>query len=311
MYYNKYVKYKNKYLQLKNQFGGANTELELLEPIYSGVSGSPVFHATVNGALAVCKVMGESELDNLNVAQGAGVVRILHVTQDLTSVKGTGAAQLQSDGDFHPGSAIVAMEKLENVQLHPNFNTQNPIDTEYPLERAIKTDTKYRMITPDKKRLGYLRDFIDAIVALNSKGLMWCDVKQENSGVDSDGRLRIFDFGIYTRPIDDNNRYIDIVAYGKLLYNALVQFYAFAPGRHCTPHRFALNQTQLISTVDLITGAPLGVLEALRKCFSLDSSSSSDDIARVVLLLRAALLELEVSQQEEMGAYESLDKVRP
>jgi serine/threonine protein kinase len=313
MYYNKYLKYKNKYLQLKNQFGGANAELELLEPIYSGASGSPVFHATVNGALAVCKVMEKSELDNLNVAQGAGVVRILYIARDLTSVKGTGAAQLQSRDDFPPGSAIVAMEKLENVQLHPDFNTKVPIiDTQYGLMLAIKTDTKYRMITPDKKRLGYLRDFIDAIVALNSKGLMWCDVKQENSGVDSDGHLRIFDFGIYTRPIDDNNRYIDIVAYGKLLYNALVQFYVFAPGRHCRKQRGALDQTQLISTVDLITGAPPGVLEALRKCFSLDSSSSSDNIERVVLLLLAALLELlKVSQPEEMGAYESLDKVRP
>jgi serine/threonine protein kinase len=185
------------------------------------------------------------------------------------------------------------MEKLGDVQLHPHFNTQEPIDTEYALERA-RTGAKYRVFTPDKKRLGYLRDFLDAIVALNSRGLMWCDVKQENSGVDGDGRLRIFDFGTFTRPIDDDNRYIDIMAYGKLLYNALVQAYAFAPGRHCRAHRFALNQTQLLSTVDLITGASQPVLKALRKCFSLDSSHSSDDIARVVLLLHAALLDLDV-----------------
>ncbi len=109
--------------------------------------------------------------------------------------------------------------------------------------------------------------------------------------------MRIFDFGTFTRPIDDENRYIDILAYGKILYNALVQAYAFAPGRHCRAHRFALNKAQLVSTVDLITGASPGVSSALRECFSLETSSSFDDIARVVRLLHAALLELRAGKK--------------
>ena len=255
-----------------------------------------MFHATVDGAPAVCKAMSRNELDNLNAAQGAGVVRILHVTHDLASAKGTD--QLQSNGGLAPTSALVAMEKLRDVQFYPRHDPGDPpIDTDLALRRALQSAAtggpKFRMTAPDKKRLGYLRDFLDAIVALNARGLMWCDVKQENCGVDGEGRVRIFDFGTFTRPIDDENRYIDILAYGKILFNTLVQAPAFVPGRHCTVHRFALNKAQLVSTVDLITGASPGVDSALRECFSIESSSSFDDIARVVRLLHAALLELE------------------
>jgi serine/threonine protein kinase len=189
------------------------------------------------------------------------------------------------------------MEKLGDVQFHPRHDQSDPpIDTVYALESALESEAtggpQFRVTAPDKKRLEYLRDFLDAIVALNARGLMWGDVKQENCGVDGEGRLRIFDFGTFTRPIDDENRYSDILAYGKILYNALVQAYAFAPGRHCREHRFALNKAQLVSTVALITGASVGVSSALRECFSLETSSSFDDIAHVVSLLHAALLEL-------------------
>jgi serine/threonine protein kinase len=277
---------------------GFNKKLVLLEPIYGGVSHSPVFHATFDGEPAVCKVMGKSELENLNKAQGPGVVRILHVSEDVTAAEGPGSTQLRSmydhTGGMPPGSAIVAMEKLSDVQFHPSHDQggTRTIDTVYALQECVKDGVKYPARAPDQPRLRYLREFLDAIVALNERGLMWCDVKQENSGIDRELHLRIFDFGTFTRRIADENRYIDILAYGKLLYNAFVGVYAFAPGRHCRAHRFALSKEQLVSTVDLLSGASPGVSHALRACFSLDEDSSRDAVASVVGLLYTALLEL-------------------
>ena len=243
--------------------------------------------------------MRKSELDNLNKAQGPGVVRILHVSEDVAAAEGPGSAQLRSmydaTGGMPPGSAIVAMEKLSGVQFHPDHTQgrdRSMIDTEYALQERVKDAVKYPARAPEQQRLRYLREFLDAIVALNERGLMWCDVKQENCGIDREDKLRIFDFGTFTRRIADENRYIDILAYGKLLYNALVGIYAFAPGRHCRAHRFALNKGQLVSTVDLLSGASDHMDKALRACFSLDENSEPNDVARVVGLLRAALQEL-------------------
>jgi serine/threonine protein kinase len=289
-------------LQRDARFGadpGFNKKLVLLEPILGGASRSPVFQATVDGESAVCKVMGRSELENLNKAQGPGVVRILHVSEDVSTAEGPGSTELRSmydaTGGMPPGSVIVAMEKLGDVQFHPRHDQgghRDTIDTVYSLEERVKDGVRYPVRSPGQPMLRYLREFLDAIVALNKRGLMWCDVKQENSGIDREFHLRIFDFGTFTRRIADENRYVDILAYGKLLYNALVGLYAFAPGRHCRAHRFALSKEQLVSTVDLISGAPVGVSHALRECFSLDEKSKPDSVVLVVDLLNTALREL-------------------
>ena len=280
------------------RFGASDSDftggLVLLETIEVGKSNSPVFHATLDGVPAVCKVMRKSELDKLNEAKGPGVVRVMHVSNDSAAAKGPGAAYLQSIGGIPPGSAIVVMEKLNDVQFHPRYNASGTtIDTEYALEERVRTGVKYEASAPDRRMIGHLSELLDAIVALNSRGLMWCDAKQENAGIDTDGHLRIYDFGTFTSRIDDKNRYIDILSYGKLLYNALVGVFAFSPGRHCRPTRSPLSKAQLVSTVDLLTGASSGVSSALRACFSLDESSSSDSIARVVRLLYTALQELQ------------------
>jgi hypothetical protein len=191
------------------------------------------------------------------------------------------------------------MEKLSDVQFHPRNGQGGPcgvIDTEYALQERAKTGVRYPAHAPKQPTLRSLREFLDAIVDLNARGLMWGDVKQENSGSDREGHLRIYDFGS-AGSINEFSRHMDLLAYGKLLYNVLVQFYALVPGSHYWSQNVRLgrdlNKEQLVSTVDLLDGAPARVSDALRACFSLDENSSPDDIAHVVGLLYTALSELQ------------------
>jgi hypothetical protein len=281
---------------------GSKKKLVLLERIQEG-SRSPVFHASVDDEPAVCKLMRKNELETLRAAQGAGVVRLIYITDDLAAAKGPGAAQLQAAyaiyGGMLPASSLVAMEKLGVAQFHPRLHVDSPpIDTEPGLDRHVQAGATYRVINPGHLRLRYLHELLDVIVALNSKGIVHWDVKQENLGVDHEGHLRIYDFG-FARRIDNESRYKDILAYGKLLYNTLVRFYAFAPGRHYESYSNPLSKAQLQSTVTFLTGASSAVLSAMRECFSLDKSSSSDDVARIVRLLYAALRELHAASRQK------------
>jgi hypothetical protein len=267
-------------------------ELVLLESIYGGASRAAVFHATVDNVPSVCKVMHAGELKYAMAAQGPGVVRVMYVCENFGAAKGVGASVLRQMYDLNndgrlPGYALVAMERLSDVQLHPKGNAQSrPIDTAYALkERNV---AKYLASLPDVQTLGYLRELLDAIVHVNASGIIWGDLKQENMGIDADGHLRIYDFGErITESMDDARRYVDILAYGKLLYNVLAREYAFAPGRHSRSHRGELTTAELVSTLDLLSGAPDGVLSALRSCFSLDATSTPNAIASSVSLLYA------------------------
>ena len=293
-------------LQRGARFGapdpGSSKKLVLLEPIYGGISQSPVFHATVDGEPAVCKVMSKSELASLKAAQGDRVARILHVSEDFAAAKGEGADDLRSPygpfrGRVPPGRAIVAMEKLSDVQFHPRNGQGGPcgvIDTEYALQERAKTGVRYPAHAPKQPTLRSLREFLDAIVDLNARGLMWGDVKQENSGSDREGHLRIYDFGS-AGSINEFSRHMDLLAYGKLLYNTLVQSYALGPGSHYESRNVTLgrlSEDKLVFTVDLLFGAPRVVSDALRACFSLTDSSTPSAVATVVILLYKALQEL-------------------
>jgi hypothetical protein len=136
---------------------------------------------------------------------------------------------------------------------------------------------------------------LDAIVYLNNeKRVLWRNVDQSNTGVDNEGRLRIYDFG-YAGDIHASNMHMDILAYGKLLYNALVQSYALGPGSHYESLNVrlgGLSEGKLVLTVNLLSGASEALKSALRACFSLTDFSDQGAVANVVILLYKALQEL-------------------
>lgn len=294
-------------LQRGARFGAPEEKPVLLKRIYIGVynnSGrSAVYDATFTDRPAVCKVMHDTELRGLMeaAAHGVPVARVLYSSKDFNVPTAQGVEGLLSPyGPFHgmvpSNRAIVAMEKLSDVQLHPDPGDLGTIiNTEEALRARLNATPRqmYPVRGLDKPKL--LSELLDAIVNLNQNGLMWLRVDQRNTGVDTEGRLRIFDFGS-AQPVSGVNRHEDILAYGKLLYNALIRFYALDHGSHYLSRNAILgrdlNKGQLVSTVDLLSGASARMSEALRACFSLDENSEPDAIARVVGLLRTALREL-------------------
>lgn len=264
---------------------------------------SAVYNATHDGRRAVCKIMRTNELKILQAAQGDRVVRILDFSEDPTAVlaaaTGTGAEDLRSKygpfkGTVPSGRAIVAMEKLRYVELHPNPGFPDTIiSNDEALQKRLNDGHKYSVHKPHQ--LALLRELLDAIVYLNNeKRVLWRNVDQSNTGVDDEGHLRIFDFGS-AQPVSEVNRHMDILAYGKLLYNVLVQSYALGQGSHYESRNVSLgglSEGKLVLTLDLLTDAPHVVSGALRACFSLTDFSTPSAVATVVILLYKALQEL-------------------
>jgi hypothetical protein len=280
--------------------------LVLLDRIYNGgysnSARSAVYDATFADRPAVCKVMHDNELVRLMeaAAHGVPVARVLYSSKDFNVPTAQGVEGLLSPyGPFHgmvpSNRAIVAMEKLRYVQLHPDPGGLGTIiNTEEALRARLNATPRqmYPVRVPDQPRL--LRELLDAIVNLNQKDLMWRRVDQRNTGVDTEGHLRIFDFGS-AQPVSEVNRHEDILAYGKLLYNALIRFYALDPGSHYESRNVrlgGLSEGKLVLTVDLLSGAPHVVSSALRACFSLTDFSTQSAVASVVILLYKALQEL-------------------
>jgi hypothetical protein len=294
-------------LQRGARFGALEEKPVLLSRIYIGgysnSARSAVYDATFADRPAVCKVMHDNELVRLMeaAAHGVPVARILYSSTDFSVPTAQGVEGLLSTyGPFRgmvpSNHSIVAMEKLTYVQLHPDPGGLGTIiNTDEALQARLNATPRqmYPVRVPDQPRL--LRELLDAIVNLNQKGRMWRRVDQRNTGVGTEGHLRIFDFGS-AQPVSEVNRHEDILAYGKLLYNALIRFYALDPGSHYLSRNAKLgrdlSKAQLVSTVDLLSGASEHMDKALRACFSLDDYSEPASIARVVDHLHAALREL-------------------
>jgi len=286
---------------------GAPMGLVLSDRIYNGVyinsNRSAVYNATLDGRHAVCKVMRTNELKILQAAQGDRVVRILDFSEDPTAVlaaaTGAGAEDLRSKygpfkGTVPSGRAIVAMEKLRYVELHPEPGVPDTIiSTDEALQKRLKDGPMYSVHKPHQPTL--LRELLDAIVYLNNeKMVLWRNVDQSNTGVDDEGRLRIYDFG-YAGDIHASNMHMDILAYGKLLYNALVQSYALGPGSHYESRNVrlgGLSEGKLVLAVSLLSGASEALESALHACFSLIDFGDQGAVASVVSLLYKALQEL-------------------
>jgi serine/threonine protein kinase len=197
--------------------------------------------------------MDATEFRVLTEAQGPGVVRVLHSAP---------AAK---------GRVIVVMEKLKPAAFYP----KSILSESYRELEIVALSTRRRKL---------LLELLRTVVALNGKGILWGDLRQENTGVDAEGHLRIFDFGS-SAEYGDHNRAMDIVAFGKLVYNTLAGKYVLETGHSPDAgHRFS-------GLTGLAGVTPSGLTHALHECFRLGSqtSESVEDVHRVVRLFAAAL----------------------
>jgi hypothetical protein len=192
--------------------------------------------------------MDATELRVLTEAQGPGVVRVLHSAP---------AAK---------GRVIVVMEKLKPAAFYP---------------RSILSESEPEVVALSTRRRKLLLDLLRAVVALNGKGIPWGDLRQENTGVDTEGHLRIFDFAS-SAAYGDHNRAMDIVAFGKLVYNTLA-------GKNVLETSGTTDAGRRFSGLAGVT--PSGLTHALHECFRLGSQAveAVEDVRRVARLFAEEL----------------------
>jgi hypothetical protein len=222
--------------------------------------GARVFDATFRGAPVVAKLMDATEFRVLTEAQGPGVVRVLHSAPAK-------------------GRVIVVMEKLKPAAFYP----KSILSESYRELEIVALSTRRRKL---------LLELLRAVVALNGKGILWGDLRQENTGVDDEGHLRIFDFGS-SAEYGDHNRAMDIVAFGKLVYNTLA-------GKNVLETGSITDAGRRFSGLARVTPS---LTTALHECFRLCSKAidtveavrtgkavgTVEDVRRVVRLFAEAL----------------------
>jgi serine/threonine protein kinase len=199
--------------------------------------------------------MDATEFRVLTEAQGPGVVRVFHSAPAK-------------------GRVIVVMEKLKPAAFYP----KSILSESYRELEIVALSTRRRKL---------LLELLRAVVALNGKGILWGDLRQENTGVDAEGHLRIFDFGS-SAEYGDHNRAMDIVAFGKLVYNTLAGKNVLETSSITDAERRFTGLTSL---------AQSGLASALRECFRLGSQTSESvrtvgtakDVRRVVRSFAEAL----------------------
>jgi serine/threonine protein kinase len=240
-------------------------DIILSDRIVGGASHEPVWNGSLRGNPVIYKLMNKSEYNILMKVQGNGVVRVLYKIENYELPEGVGV--------------LVAMEKLDTIKLHPDYNTGSALDTKYSLEERVKKGVLLNMHSFD---FNNLRRLLNTIVEINNMGILWGDLKQENMGLDNDGNLRIFDFS-ESRTIrsDFENKHLEIIAYGKLLYNIITQNFAFHPGRHYRGGR-TLSSDEFLQVIDMIQDIDSISKNALQKCFLLNNESTDNDISESI-----------------------------
>ena len=243
-------------------------DIILSDRIFGGASHDPVWNGSLRGNPVIYKLMKKHEYNILMKVQGIGVVRVLYKTENY---------KLPEEIDRL--GTLVAMEKLDTIKLHPDYNTGEALDTKYSLENRVKKGVLLNMHSFD---FNNLRRLLNTIVEINNMGILWGDLKQENIGVDKDGNLRIFDFS-ESRTIsrDLENKHLEILAYGKLLYNIITQNFAFHPGRHYRGGR-DLTRDEFLQVIDMIQDIDSISKNALQKCFLLNNESTDNDISESI-----------------------------
>ena len=240
-------------------------DIILSDRIVGGASHEPVWNGSLRGNPVIYKLMNKSEYNILMKVQGNGVVRVLYKIENYELPEGVGV--------------LVAMEKLDTIKLHPDYNTGQALDTKYSLGERVKKGVLLNMHSFD---FNNLRRLLNTIVEINNMGILWGDLKQENMGLDKDGNLRIFDFSeSRTISSDFENKHLEIIAYGKLLYNIITQNFAFHPGRHYRGGR-TLSSDEFLQVIDMIQDIDSISKNALQKCFLLNNESTDNDISESI-----------------------------
>jgi hypothetical protein len=245
-------------------------DIILSDRIFGGASHEPVWNGSLRGNPVIYKLMNKHEYNILMKVQGIGVVRVLYKTENY---------KLPDEIDeIDRVGILVAMEKLDTIKLHPDYNTGAALDTKYSLMIRVEKGVLLNMHSFD---FNNLRTLLNTIVEINNMGILWGDLKQENIGVDKDGNLRIFDFSeSRTISSDLKNKHFDILAYGKLLYNIITQNFAFNPGRHYRGRD--LTSDEFLQVIDMIQDIDSISKNALQKCFLLNNESTDNDISESI-----------------------------
>jgi hypothetical protein len=256
-------------------------DIILSDRIFGGASHEPVWNGSLRGNPVIYKLMNKHEYNILMKVQGIGVVRVLYKTENY---------KLPEEIDMV--GILVAMEKLDTIKLHPDYNTGQALDTKYSLMIRVEKGVLLNMHSFD---FNNLRRLLNTIVEINNMGILWGDLKQENIGVDKDGNLRIFDFNesrTISRDLENKdfdilaygklleNKHFDILAYGKLLYNIITQNFAFNPGRHYRGRD--LTSDEFLQVIDMIQDIDSISKNALQKCFLLNNESTDNDISESI-----------------------------
>ena len=255
----------------------------LLDLIFGGVSDYPVWNGTLSGKPVIYKLMSIYEYKRLMEAQGIGVVRILYKTENYKLPKNI---EDKLNIETHKVGILVAMEKLNIIELHPPEGLS--------LENKLRVPQQYELplLYMHSFDSNILRKLLNTIVEINNKGILWGDLKESNMGLDKDGKLRIFDFNMsrpirsiekifYRNKIDKyyiipSNKHFDIVAYGKLLYNIITQNFCFYPGSHYSSDD-GLTPEEYLQVIDMIKDIDPISKNALQKCFLLNGESENLD----------------------------------
>ena len=255
----------------------------LFDRIIGGLSDYPVWDGTLSGKPVIYKLMGKYEYNSLMKVQGIGVVRALYETENYKLP----SLPIES----HKVGILVAMEKLNTITLHPTNGI--PLDTEKNFRNRLTYGPLLLYMHSFDSNI--LRKLLNTIVEINNKGILWGDLKQENMGLDKDGKLRIFDFtesstirSMQKTPYSDSigeyytilsNKHFDILAYGKLLYNIITQNFAFYPGRHYEDRHVntGLIAEEYLQVIDMIQDIDPISKNALQKCFLLNGESENLD----------------------------------
>jgi len=217
-------------IKTKKQLGGGNNKANI-RPGVSGINSIEIIKNNNTKVPKILKKMSNTEKDILVKLQGEGVVKIL---------------------DYKGNYPI--MEKLRHIDFYPEKKNPKQLreisetiygellyDWDETDENLIEVDpnmiAEYRKnqlkknIRVDEINYKYLINLLDAIQRVNNEGYLWMDLKTNNLGIsDYDDELYIYDFG-RAIPINDDNRYKDLLAFGKFYYNTIINYNFFTPGR--------------------------------------------------------------------------------
>jgi hypothetical protein len=123
-------------------------------------------------------------------------------------------------------------------------------------------------------------------------GYLWGDLKEENMGIDKNGKVKVFDFG-ETQLISEIEYpplyyFSDIIAFGKFFLNGLIKRHFCQPGAgvyFSRGHGSDLELRDYNNILSNMDGEPVLVQQSklvLRECFSLNRDSSKADVQSVI-----------------------------